>query len=384
MTRKFTTRSAIAALLSTTVMTTAWADDNDAYLDQLGDNNTALITQSGDANDAGSTVHAMTQDGDNNDLDILQTGNGNAVGLKNGGNQNEVDQIGDGNVASVEQLTDDNFVNEIQQNAQTATGTNTLSIVQTSTNAAYAPGTPSGLLSGFGSIVSSVSQTNTGGADNSVTVYQDANDGSTRYDRHRIGGNLPRNAGTIFRNSNLNFASNGIVQNGAGNTADLSQEGSSHLIVLSEQIGDGNTVDLEQIGERNTIVRVSQDSTGSLVGGNTATVSQDGFNNGDDGNPFTVGRFAAGTTVVQGTVTQIGGDNDVDYMAVGNDNLFGFYQDGTGNSVGMVTITGNGNETAGYQEGTDNTITIAPIVGDDNDIGVIQDGTMNMADIALT
>ncbi|KUF11466.1 hypothetical protein [Pseudoponticoccus marisrubri] len=387
---KRTNYIAVSAIALIAAGGAAWADDNDAYLDQLGDNNTALITQSGDRNDAGSSAatRVMTQNGDNNEIDIDQSGDDNRIGTTDKAGAPGVDQIGDRNALDITQSSHKNYVNIVQQTGVSgATETqNSLTILQEASNANF----PNGNTTKWGNVVSRVIQINTGtGASatetNSVTISQDrsTNGGPGGFGSNAIG---PGVGGNL--NDRRARVTGGVYQEGTGNTADLLQSGERNVILEVTQLGADNLADVDQlqvdpvgVNDGNIVRSILQDSTGATLG-NTALVRQEGKKNGQG--TFTAGSFAEGTGVIQGTVTQIGGDNDVDYLAVGNANLFGFYQDGTGNSVGMVTITGNGNETAGYQDGTDNTITIAPIVGDDNDIGVIQDGTMNMADIALT
>ncbi|KUF08631.1 hypothetical protein [Pseudoponticoccus marisrubri] len=336
MTLKITSRSAIAALLSTTVMTTAWADDNDAYLEQAGNNNMAYIDQSGDNNDVGfdngltgggNIKGAVRQEqifsGAGNDLDIFQSGDGNKVGtVQAPGTSASVlqrSQNGPSNTLLVTQSSDDNTVERISQIARI-------------------PGT----------------------AANTVTITQEVGDDNL-----------------------IGFVSQDR-KGGTGHTATLTQTGADNIILRTRQQNNNSILVATQEGTGNLINEIRQQGSGfnSNDGNHEAYVVQDGDNNGTS--DFSAGSFAAGTGAAWSKVEQYGNDNDVDYLAVGNANLFGFYQDGTGNSVGMVTIDGDGNETAGYQEGTDNLIVIAPIVGDDNDIGVIQDGTMNMADIALT
>lgn len=363
----------------------AAADGNQANLDQTGNGNDALVTQSGDNNRAGavadstSTANAMEQDGNGNDLNVDQSGDNNQLGVRYRASLNQVDQIGDGNRASVQQTSDWNFVNEIQQNATTATGSNVLTIEQGATTTATAP-SASFAGGSFGNTISSIDQTNTGGADNTVSVSQNVSDSSRgSYSRNRIGGG-ESSAGDIMRNSNLNFTQGGVSQNGAGNAADLNQDGGANLILSASQTGNDNDIDLDQFGVANRIANVTQDSSAAMTG-NDAKVLQRGNNNGQGA--FSSG-FAGGTGVAQAGVTQIGGGNSVDYRARGDSNLFGFFQDGTDNTVGNVLIRGDGNQTAASQTGTANTLMISPIVGDDNDVGVVQNGDSNLADVALT
>ena len=376
-------------LVASTALTfagTAWADSNSAYLDQIGDDNAALITQSGASNRAGSSAadRVVTQSGDNNDLDILQSGDTNQVGVSGKRSAPGVDQFEDRNVFSAIQTSSTNYINVVQQTGVDGASetTNSLTITQQST-ANFVGGSG-------GNVVSRVVQTNTGSGalgseTNSVNIRQDRDGYSgprAGWGANVIGG---QTRGNIKRRRVR--VRDGVVQNGAGNSANLTQTGYRNSIQLVTQTGNENqaTVTQTNLGSGtnnyNRVDLVSQDSTTGTTG-NTVSVVQEGQRNGIAG--FSAGSFAALTGVAKSSVTQIGGGNVVDYLATGNYNQFGFYQEGNGNTVGTVTITGNGNETAAYQMGDGNTVTIVPIVGDGNDVGAIQNGMTNMATVSLS
>ncbi|MEX5562435.1 hypothetical protein SM764_03350 [Pseudophaeobacter sp. 1A16562] len=384
-------------LVATTALTlsmsvAAHADDNKAFLEQIGSDNSASVDQSlGNTNQAGgvqggSTAagNAMLQDGNNNALNIVQSGDDNFIGVSRSGNGNGVTQTGNDNSATVTQSSVTNVVNVIEQTANSFFGStgNELTITQSSVGST--PRDVGGPLSGDGNLLTAVRQTSIGPVKNSVTVSQNVNVANTsRYTRNQIGGNQVQNenAGLIFEDSNLNQGNNGIVQVGSGNMANLTQDGTRNFIQLVDQRGGSNQATATQNGAFNMIATIDQD--GGLFGGfnNSANVSQSGFGNGRDGltlpNAGSVGATSS-------SVIQNGDDNSVTYSAQGDSNEFGFTQIGTFNTVGSVLITGSGNQTAGYQAGVSNTITIAPIVGDDNDVGVRQVGAFNQATLELT
>lgn len=388
-------------LVATTALTlsmsaAAHADDNKAFLEQIGSDNSASVDQSlGNTNQAGgqqgsssASGNAMVQNGDDNSLDIVQSGDDNFIGVRRGqgGVNNGVTQTGDDNSATVTQSSVTNVVNVIEQTTSAgffgfgAGAGNELSITQSSVGSVPRTGT----LSGDGNLLTAVRQTSTGSVKNRVTVSQNVNVAvGNGYRRNQIGGSRGQNesAGLIMENSNLNQGNNGIVQVGSGNMADLTQDGTHNFIQLVNQRGSSNQATATQNGANNMIATIDQD--GGILGGfnNTANVSQSGTDNGRYGltlpNADSVGATSS-------SVIQNGSENSVTYSAQGDTNEFGFTQIGAFNTVGSVLVTGSGNQTAGNQVGAANTITIAPIVGDDNDVGVKQLGAFNQATLELT
>jgi hypothetical protein len=281
----------------------------------------------------------MSQVGSNNTLSILQTLNGNNVAA-NG----SVKQLGNHNEADVTQQGGTNniyggvggTVNNIWQTSSTAAAalTNKVTISQQGA----APGTyasPSG-----GSdynyapeLIGKVEQIHTGGAANTLTLTQ-------------IGG-----------------------IHSAGNT-----------INLAYQNGAGNSGTATQTGRRNFIQTLSQDSS-LAASGNTYVIAMTGDRNGLGG----LAGAAAAAGALSSSIVQIGGGNDVNYQVLGgDDNQFGFRQDGSDNKAIGITVTGDRNDLGVSQTGTDNQLSLGSIAGDDNNVGLVQDGTSNRAEVTIT
>ncbi len=110
-----------ATALAMTMGVPAYAQDNKAYLDQLGDDNTGLITQGGSGNIAGGPVGTsrILQHGDNHDLMINQEGNNNRAGtISDGINQGQAgNSTHSNNILSIDQLTNLNHVNIVYQSS---------------------------------------------------------------------------------------------------------------------------------------------------------------------------------------------------------------------------------------------------------------------------
>lgn len=361
-------------------------DDNFSAIDQQGDNNTASVTQSGSRNDAGRALDDMLQSGTGNSLTIEQTGDDNQVGASaaaafGGWTNRGVEQHGTNNSATVMQSGPFAVINELYQDTNGASGgTNTLSITQS----ASSPNNDGSI--GFANVISRVEQINTGSAQNRVTISQDrSTDGElgNNYGRNVIGDRRGADGAYATREGNIE---NGVRQDGSGNTADLTQVGDRNAITQVHQTGDGNNATVSQDntgsgarGDFNLVHNIRQDSAGHATG-NTANIVQDGLRNGQPA--FALGSYAGMAGATERVVKQIGGGNDVDYLVTGNDNGFGFDQNGTNNSVGTITVTGNGNDLGVRQDGTTNILALGDIAGDDNDVGVLQIGT-NRAEIKL-
>src|SRR5690606_22899011 len=79
---KFSTKLALTTAVSLFLATGAYAQSNEAHIDQIGDYNTSSIDQSAAGlNKAGSTADNILQNGDYNVLEIDQVGSSNRAGV---------------------------------------------------------------------------------------------------------------------------------------------------------------------------------------------------------------------------------------------------------------------------------------------------------------
>jgi len=302
---------------------------------QDGDNNATTVTQDGSNNWAGTHVQAgysdpnetargynyMIQDGNDNVLTIDQSNKGNTVAydghLEQNGNHNdaEITQVGGASAGG--------NVNTLVQNGGTATSlANKVVINQSGALAGtYAGVNPSDYHYADEHILT-VTQTNTGGSANKLTLTQ---------------------TGGVYQAGNT-IAS--VVQNGTGNTGTVTQSGRSNYLASLSQTGAGNT----------------------------ATVSLTGDLNGSAGGAFN-SADALAVGIGQAIVTQDGGDT-ASYTATGNSNLYGIVQtNGTGNIV-LGIVNGDSNDAAVKQNGAGN-ITDFTQNGSSNDLGVLITGSNN-------
>ncbi|WP_292289782.1 hypothetical protein, partial [Marivita sp.] len=239
-------------------MTTALADGNDAFLDQIGTDNSALIEQNGSNASAGDSnpQRRMTQDGDDNVLVILQSAEGR-VGTGSNYAQNNlgVDQLGDRNLLDVTQDFGSR-VFEVQQNSNGATSpvidvANTATIVQTGNMR-----------------VSRVRQTYTGngasGTGNSLTVTQS-------------GGEFQQSGIGDFNGFNPAFAKQGVWQEGTSNSATVTQINAGQSLWLLDQLGETNSFTLTQGGGNGNKFQTAE----QFGNDNVATFEFSGSNNGN-------------------------------------------------------------------------------------------------------
>lgn len=324
-------------------------NSNTAKFVQDGVNNNASVTQSGNNNRAGAHVangwadssetargyDYMIQSGSDNSLTILQTRNGNNVAIGNGkvvqsGNQNVIDITQHGGASAGGSVT--TILQTDQTNAATALANKVTILQQGATPGDYADVNPasSDYNYAYESIVS-VTQTNTGGAANLLTLTQ---------------------KGGIYGAGNTIST---VLQNGSNNTGTVGQEGRKNLLASLSQVGSGNSATVSVTGDRN--------GAGLLTGA------------------------AAASNASSSVVQQIGAGNQVGYTVLGgNDNQFGFYQDDTGavgNRAVSILITGSGNQLGVHQVGTNNSLDLASIAGDDNNIGLDQSGDSNNASVTI-
>lgn len=347
---------------------------NVAKATQEGSTNQLTIEQNGSANwagthmkyigydfsgDTGTDYNYILQKGSNNVVDIDQKFRGNIVAVD--GNLN---QIGDRNQAFITQIggpSSGGRVNSVTQTSSVgaASTTNTLTIKQEgATPGDYASG-PFPLPVGSSdynyavALVATVQQTHTSGLVNDIYIEQ---------------------SGGVYNAGNAVMLAR---QNGSDNNAKVIQDGRLNLLTTLNQIDDGNTAYLSQTGYNNLTTLIYQDSSGP--DGNDATVILNGIDNGRDALVGAAGLAGAAAASVQ----QFGEGNAVYYSASGDDNAYGFYQNGDDNKAESISITGSRNHLGVYQTGSDNRLLLAAINGNDNVLGVQQDGTSNTASIKI-
>ncbi len=400
---KFKLLMATATAASVLMTVAAVADSNSSVLNQQGNSNVATVEQSGGTNSrAGVKVAPLTghpgwytgelrQNGDHNTMTITQTGDNNTAGdahLSHSDMDGGVHQTGDYNELTLGQDsraagggTNGNIVHTVQQTSSAAIAgpTNSAAIIQQRSD------TGPGSLAAQNEITR-VLQTHTGGAANTLNITQ-TGEFSSWYSSFTQGNLISK----VEQDGSGNTAT--IVQKGIGPdvvTSGTQRRGPANVLKILEQTGDLHMATLTQNGFKNYIGTVSQ------TGGNQNTVSIILTGEGNGGNSsahvnngraavgaLTNGALASGATA--SNATQIGSNNSVQYeVAGGNDNQFGFYQDGLGNKAESIYITGDRNQLGVYQEGDRNVLTLAQIDGSDNVVGLRQIGSDNTAALTIT
>lgn len=316
--------------------TSAWANNNNAYLDQLGDNHSASITQSGDDNDAGAAGNPVLQRSQftslGNTLTITQGGDRNDVGLgtilNRGSGFFQFNQSGPGSTATVIQNSNDNTIGTINQVARTASATG-----------------------------------------NSLTVTQEGGDNNS------IGAISQDRSGTV----------DGTAAGRLGQTASILQSGADNTIMLARQgtqydASAGNTMTLEQTGSQNYVGNAVQSGIS-----NEMTAVFNGIGNGKSGSAFGSGAatFADDVGVSQGDLVQDGAANFIDMLVTGNQTYFGIRQTGDRNQIDPITISGTRNELGILQQGNDNLVSVSDIATFGNNIGIRQFQDNNVASVTF-
>ncbi|MDE4276369.1 hypothetical protein PXK58_19015 [Phaeobacter gallaeciensis] len=319
----------------------AWADNNEAWLDQIGSNHSAMINQAaGSNNKAGANGNSVTQSSLNtslgNTLTITQSGDDNDVGLGVILNRNsgffQLNQSGQGSTATVSQTSNGNSIVTINQVARTGNF-----------------------------IGNSLTVTQEVGDDNSIGAISQDRSGST----------------------------DGTVAGRIGHTATILQSGSANEIGLARQgtqfdESAANGMSLEQTGADNYIGNAIQSGTSNSM---TAvfTGNDNGADNGKGTTSFGSGiaTFADDAGVPQGDLTQIGDSNFIDMMVTADRTYFGIQQTGDRNRVDPITITGTRNELGILQQGNYNLASVSDIATFGNNIGIRQVQDNNTATVSF-
>jgi len=320
----------------TAEITQQTGDENFAYVDQNQANSEAYITQTGSYNESRSKQAGY------NVANILQEGNTNVLGQYNNLSANAYQKngfgngVGDMSSLDLDQIGDLNEAGLWQEHHAEA------SIAQN-------------------------------GNENDAHVYQSGTAG------------LAVNSAFVSQNGNLNEAD--VNQDGEGNSASVQQ---GHAAYTSSS----NTADIDQMGNSNTASFGLQDGDGNEV-----TASQDGSGNYSDffveyGNDNTISTSVVG----DGNRTEfevdadwsvwssdnsitIDKDGDSNYVAgyvKGDDNTVSITQDGSGNMVGSDWYTGDGvnitgsNNTVSVSQMSDGNVSMTTVNGSNNTATITQ------------
>ena len=426
-------------LLTTTTalglsVTTAFANGNDAFLDQNGDEHSALIEQSGDNNDAGGVGSEITQNGHRNNLDVLQSGNDNSIGL---GTNSFTGSTGilqthtgivpsdtrRGNSLSIVQSSNGNTVGAVDQDSSTQ-GNNTR-------NSATITQAGDG-----GNEIDSVRQRKNSSTRNTLNATQEGRNNLIAgiFQNSNVGGNGLNTidvymAGTDNGHGALSgFAADtgattsSLIQDGRGNSIDLDINGRPSIPVPDEnqfgitQLGNNNTVNTVTLDTKRANLGIYQDGNGNEVApstisgndntigilqimddnlaavtvagtgnsflidqngvSNDASVTISGNNNGDGlvfGDPLSGSALTASLADAaweRGVLRQFGDDNFANLTQFGNGNMFGTLQKGNSNIING-TQDGMTNQVAVVQVGMTNTTGYSQ-VGSGNNAGIVQ------------
>ncbi|MEX5562436.1 hypothetical protein SM764_03355 [Pseudophaeobacter sp. 1A16562] len=427
-----------ASFITTTALTlsfgtAAFADSNEAYLDQQDVGNSAIVDQSGGSNNkAGDSVRRMTQDGDTavdgyNQLSITQSSSNNEIGLigsgvsQTSGAQGSTAGYVTSNVATITQSGGgSNVIGELVQdhnggpyNPGNNGVPNTLTVTQDGTSNTITTilqeGKPNDrntatiTMSGTDDNIDVVEQkvSNDGSGDNTLTItmngtangigdFTDFAYGSgaqaahfrqfyaTRTNANVIIGGTGNLVGTYQQGKNNDVGT--LDVSGTDNQLGVSQDGNFNLVSVAAITGERNNIGIRQIGDTNgASVTVSQNDNafGVLQDGytNSATVSVDGNGNGLTSStpPLAGSALAAASSDLSfqaGLFQQQGNDNTVLASVTGDNNLFGTLQWGNDNSI-TATVAGNNNQSAVAQLGSNNTASFSQS-GGTNNVGIIQ------------
>ncbi|OWU84477.1 hypothetical protein ATO6_12350 [Oceanicola sp. 22II-s10i] len=200
--------------------------------------------------------------------------------------------------------------------------------------------------------MSRINQTYTGdGSTGTANVIQ-VNQGGSQFQRNTVGNSL-----------GFDPDPRGIYQTGSSNFVDIDQVAANNDIFIVTQTGVGNSLTASQTGLNNLVeatLQVGNSNSGSLI--------FNGNFNGRDG--FSIGSDADSVGVATATLTQLGDFNVASLETIGNDNEFGFYQDGDSNTA-TGTQTGDLNQVAVSQIGTLNVAAFTQ-TGNGNNAGISQ------------
>jgi len=370
--------TALGMLMATGV---AYADNSKTVGSQTGQDNLATITQSGSNNNvAGAAATPLTQNGDDNTLHITQS-NGAEAGLSlpslpgigaldfytaapgaNAPYTAGINQSGYYNVINLNQSH--GIVEQVKQTASNGNinaTSNDLEVLQTGN---FGPSSVVG--DHVGSVVQTYTGTFGGGDSNLVSINQDDVTGAG-------GSQHPNEVSSVFQQGTSDAAhilQNGsqqvvaslVQEGGASNQATIGQHGMNNFINLALENGSSNQLIINQTGNDGN--DANQVHEAKLVGvSNYLDIEQDGHGNQATvdifGNSNGLSNFtsSAATAILsnanEGMVDQLGSDNTLNYSIQNADSTgFGFYQNGSNNSITGTTSAGSGNQVAVVQQGS--------------------------------
>lgn len=211
---------------------------------------------------------------------------------------------------------------------------------------------------------------------NEILIDQDSN------------GNIVGSVLQVSRGSIPEGANRLIVQQGREDGGGINN---TILKVVQEQLDGmpGQVANISQTGERNIIELVeqrSQSATEFKENQIFADIRGD-FNGRRDLTGFALQSRAVSNSLIQNDgydqirldgLDQLGSNGNFMSLLIlttADNNVFGIYQGGVDNSVGIITIGGSLNEIGLRQDGLRNDIFADPILGDENNIGIEQIGT---------
>lgn len=317
----------------------AMANGSSVFAEQRGvDNDAEIIQQVGGSpgHQAGLVDSPITQDGNLNELSIVQRFQWNNRIVLPGG---VFVQSGDRNIADIIQGIDG-----IGAAQNLVIGT----VTQSGVSGATATQNQLTIQQAGGASRTNVEQINpTGGAANIGTIWM------TGFQSHP---SIFASVGAVL--------GGGLLQNGAGNEADVFMNG-----------GFG--------GVHNVINRVRQQGDENFARVSLGTMTQSVIDNG---------RFGlGGASQISGNIAapssqfiQLGDDNFLDVLITGNSNSYGVIQRGDLNSVGTIVVPGTANKLGIVQDGFSNIVNIPGFNGDDNNVGLLQQGDINNIDLSIT
>ncbi|OWU84475.1 hypothetical protein ATO6_12340 [Oceanicola sp. 22II-s10i] len=410
------------------------ADDNVAFIDQIGADNVAQIDQVGSLNQVGLEADAALQNGYYNQLSISQTGARNQIGTEGSGlEQNgELATPSVHNLIDVEQSSDENVVGEVIQSALGAIpgAANRLIIRQGGLNDNRITRVYQIQEDAMPGQVASVTQDGEG---NVLALLQQRSIAAQQFQENRIVANFTGDFNGVYgltgpalvtgvtssaliqdtgydgigANGNEmdlaiqgNFNRFGIYQGGwmnsvglltiagDGNELGVRQDGYENDLTMSTIFGDGNRVGIDQIGTNRAFVTIiGQSDENDLLG------IQEGTN---DLSFYVEGNFN-NVTVEQGYNTGLGGDNEASVSITGSSNFFNLTQFGT--NTAAITVVGDSNNNSGaglsgvaaiagltvgflQQTGAGNDFS-ADITGSSNLVAAAQTGDGNIATLVV-
>lgn len=259
-------------------------DDNEASIEQLGSGNSAELNQgfdnNGDFQGQSNAIGDIFQDGDDNSATMNQRAWGND------GNDHEVEQLGDGNSANTDIYNGNNFGYLLQDGS-----VNSARMVQSGTShESYIMQT---------GVENYAQSSSVAGSGNQTAIVQGipeglGNGGPSLDGPQPLGAQslfLPfseDNAATLKVEGSDNMA--GILQIGLGNNAGSNPQWSGDLGINVEgngnlsgiaQLGDMNEANISVMGNANVsgILQLGAENTGSIMqngSGNTALIVQNG------------------------------------------------------------------------------------------------------------